>query len=317
MSSPKEEASIVLKICLGAGSRFNGIACEYFARASSECDLLKNGTIKSVYENGRCLSIEEIHTRTDLLLKKYDQQGEFIDLKSMLYGGNPSDSGRGGLLNAKLDDPTITTLYSFVNRSIYNKVAQTLRPRGLFSDRKMCGTCAHHGSSSPRSCRLEMIQNPKTGEFIDNGFFGQERKASDPVCAGYLRKDTRTEPLEEIETRAFQSSQSDSPLQNAIETQTQTIENVLIAKIDFGLLEEWLIKRVVEAGSSKQREIAQRHFDLITRLCQLFQENEDDPVRLYLDEMSSDQKNREALRKRTERDLFEIGKFFREEMSKK
>ena len=317
MSFPKEETAITFKICLGAGSRFNGIACEYFVRNSSECDLLKNGNIKSVYENGRCLSIEEIHNRTERLLRKYEREGEFVDLKVILYGRNPSDSDKGGLLNAKLDNPTITTLYSFVNRSIYNEIVQTLRSRGIFSDRKRCGTCAYLAPSSPHNCQLETIQDPKTGELIYNRLFGEQRKSTDSVCQGYLKKDTRTESLDEIETQAFTSSQPDSPISARIEAETQSMENCLLAKIDFELLEEKLIERVVNAASIKQREIAQRQFDLVTRLCQLFRDNEDEPVKVYLDEISSDPMRRDTYRKRTERDLLEIKNLFQEKMSEK
>ncbi|MGC8660196.1 MAG: hypothetical protein ACP5U1_14115, partial [Desulfomonilaceae bacterium] len=262
MPFPKEETSITLKVCLGEGSRFEGMTCEHFLRELAECNLLKNGKIDSVYEHERCLSIEEIHNRIDLLLKKYNHEGEFIDINAILYGKNPHHSAAGGLLNAKLEDPTITTLYSFVNRCIYNEIVQTLRRRGLFSDRKMCGTCAHHGSSNPRNCLLEMIQNPKTGDFVNNRLFGQERKASDPICSGYEQKNTRLESLEEIETRAPASLHENDTTLAALGTQTGTTENVVIAKIDFERLQEWLIKRVIEARSPKQRQIAQRHFDL-------------------------------------------------------
>lgn len=317
MSPPREETAVVLKICLGQGSRFNGMICEYFIKDASECDLLKNGSIKSVYENGRCLSLEEIHNRTENLLEKYERKGEFIDLKVILYGRNPSNPEKGGLLNARLNNPTLTSLYSFVNRSIYNEVAQTLRSRGIFSDRKQCGSCEYLAAGNPRTCRLESIQDPKTGEFIDNRFFGQDRKSSDQACDGYSHKDTRTQSLDETHAEAFSISKPGSPVSATVEAETQNIENCLIAKLDFELLVEKLIERVVNAASTKQKEIAQRQFDLVTRLCQLFRDNEDEAMKVYLDEISSDPKQREAYRKRTERDLQEIGNLFLGKMSGK
>lgn len=317
MSFPKHETDLILNICQGAGLRFNGTVCQYFMANSSECYLLKGGKIVAVYEHGRCLSIEEIHNKTEMVLRKWGYPDEFIDLKTLLYGRTRSDSAESGLLNARLRDPTITTLYSFVNRSIYNEVIQTLRSRGIFPEKKMCGSCLHLGLSSPRSCQLETIEDQRSGQLVFNRFFGQQRKNTDPVCAGYGKRDTCTQPLEQIENRAFSTTQASFPTADSVEAEQDAIENRILTKIDIELFQEWLIKRVVDASSPKQREIAQRQFDLFTRLCQLFKDHEDDPVKVFLDEISPDPKIREAHRKRTERDLREIEIFFREEMSKK
>ena len=293
-------------VCLGSGEKFTGSPCENLEESSLDCRLLVGQMIRAVFEHGRCLSLEIIYNRMEKILKKFGYPDEYVDLKKFLYGRDGSDAG---FLNSTLRSPNIQALYSFVNKSLYNEVSQTLRSRGLLAERRKCGSCMHRAQSSPRVCQLEHIRIGENSDGLYNRYFGLERLSSDEACSGYSRIRYSTESLD--------SPNNPGQPVNAVHSVEAAYnhEDSAIWRVDYSNFREWLINRVLRADSAKRRQIAQRQYDSFVRISQLYLDHGDEAIKVFLDEISDNAKNRDSNRKRLERDLLEMKTFFTEKMS--
>ena len=293
-------------VCLGSGEKFTGSPCENLEEPSLDCRLLVGQMIRAVFEYGRCLSLEIIYNRTEKILKKFEYPDEYVDLKKFLYG---IDGSGAGFLNSTLRSPNIQALYSFVNKSLYNEVSQTLRSRGLLAERRKCGSCMHRAQSSPRVCQLQHIRIGENSDGFYNRYFGLERLSSDEACSGYSRIRYSTESLD--------SPNNPGQPVNAVHSVEAAYnhEDSAIWRVDYSNFREWLINRVLRADSAKRRQIAQRQYDSFVRISQLYLDHGDEAIKVFLDEISDNAKNRDSNRKRLERDLLEMKTFFTEKMS--
>ncbi len=303
MPRQNNEESLTSRICQGNEPKYNGSVCDNFVTPSLECSLLVSQMILAVFEYGRCLSLELIYDRLERILVKFGLPDEYIDLKKFLYG---NDDSRGGILSVVLRTPNIQTLHAFINRSLYNEVTQTLRSRGLLTERRNCGSCMHRAQSSPRVCQLEYIQVGQVSDGSYNRYFGAERLSSDEACSGYSR-------IRRISESINTSRDVNQPEKTVdLVDQALTTEESVLWKVDYSRFLNWLIDRALNAESAKRREIAQRQYDTFVRLSQLYADHGDDAFRVFLDEISDDARDRDSKRKRMERDLTEIKTFFSE-----
>ena len=306
MQRLNREESLTSGVCLGNGEKFTGFPCENLEEPSFECRLLVGQMIRAVFEYGRCLSLEIIYNRLEKILKKFGYPDEYVDLKKFLYGSDGSDAG---FLNSTLRSPNIQALYSFVNKSLYNEVSQTLRSRGLLAERRKCGSCMHRAQSSPRVCQFEHIRIGENSDGLYNRYFGVERLSSDEACSGYSRIKYVTESLDSCNNPGHPANTAHS-----VES-VYNPEESAVWRVDYSNFREWLINRVLQADSAKRRQIAQRQYDSFVRISQLYVDHGGDAIKVFLDEISDNAKNRDSNRKRLERDLLEMKTFFTEKMS--
>ncbi len=303
MKRLNREESLTTGVCLGNGEKFTGSPCENLEEPSLECRLLVGQMIRAVFEYGRCLSLEIIYNRLEKVLNKFGHPDEYVDLKKFLYGSDRSDTG---FLSSTLRSPNIQALQSFVNRSLYNEVSQTLRSRGLLAERRKCGSCMHRAQSSPRVCQRDYILIGENPDGLYNRHFGVERLSSDEACSGYARIRYVTESLDSSLNPAHPANAA-----HADESACNPEESAAW-RVDYSHFREWLINRVLRADSTKRRQIAQRQYDSFVRISQLYVDHGDDAIRAFLDEISENAKNRDTNRKRLERDLSEMKTFFSE-----
>ena len=68
--SYKTQNDLIRSICGGAGTRFEGIPCDFYELSTADCKLLLKGTVGDVIERGRCQALRMIKEYVNLYFKK-------------------------------------------------------------------------------------------------------------------------------------------------------------------------------------------------------------------------------------------------------
>jgi hypothetical protein len=289
-------------ICLGLGHRFSGSACPHYARGTGECELLLERGIAGVYEFGRCLNETELLVRLHRVLEGFGFDHEGFQIHEFLFGTLEQDDSHSykGLLQRRLSENNIVVLYEYVNKSLYAYTKRILRMRRLITDRRRCGSCKHLPPSSPRICQLREIHG------LENSRFGLLRLAHESVCEGY-------EPLrtffDQADTVGCTADREDGMNDGTHQVVAEPWDEKCFAQLDVHSILNLMMKCRNNAPMSKRREIETRRLEDVNFLygCLLREKSLEEAKTLLLNQKAGTPKEREAVRRRLDRDLEAVG----------
>jgi hypothetical protein len=305
-----EENDAVGMICLGRGERFEGNVCPHYARSTGECVLLRERGMGGVLEFERCLTEKELLWRLFRVLQSFGKNAaaEMVDLQEFLQGRQGTDDLRPtkGLLSKRPPQDKIAALYGFVNIELYSYTKEVLRKRGVIPGRRRCGNCKHLPPSEPRACQLRNILDKRTGRRIENSHYGSIRRAHDSVCEGYEPLSVLFAPIGNDERSGQESGDvrlSDEDLQRPWEDKISI--QVTVDQI-WRLMEHCRSS----APTAKRREMETRRIEDLRFLEAMLKDGEslEGARSLLIDQKAVTPKEREATRRKLDRDLEAVEK---------
>jgi hypothetical protein len=268
------------KICGGSDEMFEKIACEHYTRDPSQCELLNEGRIATLCEQGRCtFAIIGIVQKTlsrqfpDLLDERedFDLQKFTDQLKQMAWNGSRIPSRWLSYLSTAIRRLSITLL-----------VRMRVAP-----DEKRCGTCANLPRWKPYTCQIS----------------GDEKRRTHPACDDY-RFPGRT-ILREPHGVGDEDERGGSPFDGPAAEKSEAFQQTVDSKMDVESLRRELAKRAAAKDLGKRKRAAfVRQYDLVVRLHRLLGEVHSDKniFRILAQEMS-------VCERTIRRDLAEIRRF--------
>ncbi len=295
----KKEPDLISKIC-GEETRYKE-AWEHYEESSRHCLLLREGRIKEIWENERCISYEILN---DALKKEFSRhKKEYPDIpvdinltKNFYSKEIVSDTVRAVANKMRaskkpFDHPSLAAWKRYLLRAASNYVINYLFPKRITP---RCGVCKYLSES--KICELKEIITH--GELQENPYYEKHRKRSDRHCeAGY----SPNIPI-------FMPISSDPTDRGGIElpdiSTPDTLSSVTNKDIVFKYI-TLLRERAEEAPeNSKKRKKLMRQYLVATRFYQLLTEEYSEK------EAKSHLKKEYSSRSTFNRDFTDIKKFF-------
>ncbi|MDM8524954.1 hypothetical protein QUF80_16410 [Desulfococcaceae bacterium HSG8] len=272
---------LIALFCKGEGKRFRGERCEHYEIFTDECRLLRDRKMKDVFEKGRCEPCVMVERAVKWNFYRYKDRvnpEEYTEVWEICEA----------IKKHTLHIPKLPVLIGYINRSVYTEAIRILIEIGILV-RGICDNCVHLSLSKVYVCTRAYVL--VDGKEIENPLYDKKRNPSDKACKdGFEPYDFKSLDTDDIDPPAV----------------TDPGEEFLIIES----MKKLLVLRTDRAKDETTKKIYERQYVIFCRFVNLVREGHSDKKAL-----KAIAKKLGVSVKTVERDMEEVRKFLKKEMS--